>query len=51
MGSSSGKLSTDDLNYLLANTNFDKPTIQQWFKGFKVKEFKTKYKKALLDKT
>ena len=35
-GSKSKKLTKEDLEFLLSNTNFTKRQIKQWYKGFMV---------------
>ena len=39
MGNKSGKLTKEDLDFLLAKTNFTKRQIKKWHKGFMVSTF------------
>ena len=35
-GGSKGRLPKEDMDFLIENTNFTKPQIKQWYKGFMV---------------
>ena len=43
---SKSKLPKEDMDFLIENTNFTKPQIKQWYKGFMVRRCRVQSKTA-----